>query len=102
MPYQLKSLFRRLVASWTDTAKMHFGSDNYELYESRLRIFTKKVENHLVDEMLRTLGEEKVKDWVAECLTSLHEYILERDFHKQGNHGDKCERYELGNNKQGI
>ena len=27
--------------------KMRCGSDNYRLYESRLRIFTKKVENHL-------------------------------------------------------
>jgi hypothetical protein len=28
--------------------EMHTGSDNYNLYESRLRIFTKKIENHLV------------------------------------------------------
>jgi hypothetical protein len=155
--------------------EMKLGSDNYNLYDSRLRIFTEKVKNHLVssysklsqlapvilsqlrgalserraffawsasdirnmfyllwdhlalttpiaiegkddvptiedivfqteqelvDDMLQTMSEQEVKEWVSERLMSLHEYVLERDRRVQEKDAEKPKCHKESNDQQ--
>jgi hypothetical protein len=57
-----------------------------------------QTEQELVDDMLQTMSEQEVKEWVSERLMSLHEYVLERD--RQGKDAEKPKCHKESNDQQ--
>ena len=49
----------------------------------------------LIEEMMQTMGEKSVKEWVAERLVSLREYEFERDCHGQEKGSDLREDHKI-------